>query len=165
MALQGDTSDLDEFVYGGQPILPEKDSYRVSTPYGVVTSDTAGGLLKSQLQFFNEPYTVNVNYIAVDQFKISYIENFLLRNAGQKFIATLLIGGVLEEFVVQYLGQPQISQTGFNGNVSLTLQVEPAVDVCYQQFIREFGPCMGNPQSVFCYVDEGVKDWVSEDEL
>ena len=67
--------------------------------------------------------------LGLDDYKVWYMENFLNKNRGQKFIATLLIGNTeLEEFVVQYLGRPKISKTGFNGSVSLTLQVEPAID-------------------------------------
>lgn len=158
MALVGTTDDLDEFVYAGRPILPEKDSYSVTLQGGVEYSDIPGGMSKSQLQFYNSPYNVSVNYIGLDAFKIDYIENFLNRNRGQKFIAHLAISdSKIEPYVVQYLERGQVSKTGFNGSISLTLQVEPAVDTCFQQVIIDYGKCMGNP---LCFWDD-VQDAVS----
>lgn len=162
MALIGDTTGLDEFVYAGKPILPEQDSYQLKIPGGVVRSDIAGGLPKSQLQFYNFPYEVTGQYRGLDGFKIAYIENFLDQHRGQKFIAYLLISsGDIEPFIVQYRGDPQVSKTGFNGSTSITFEVEPAIDRCYQKFILDWGACLsgGDITSIATNVNEAVKVW------
>ncbi len=162
MALIGDTSDLDRFEFACEPILPEKDSYSISLPDGTVVSDLPGGMTKQQLQFFNQAYTVNVTYVGLDAFKIDFIEGFLLRNSGQKFIASLAISdSIIDEYVVQYFGSPNIAKTGFNGQVTLSLQVEPAIDVCFQQFIRDYGETVGNPTEIINDTDAAVRAWVS----
>ena len=159
MALSGDTSDLERLVYGGKPILPEKQSYSVKTQDGTVISSVAGGLPKSQLQYFNQPYKVSVTYVSLDGFKAVYLEDFFNRHQGQAFIANLLIGNTeTEEFVVKYLGSTNQSKTGFNGSMSIDLIVEPAIDRCFQQFIAEFAPCMGSDTAtIFCYANLGIK--------
>ncbi|MGB1320890.1 MAG: hypothetical protein ACPG5L_08160 [Vibrio gallaecicus] len=145
MALVGDTSDLSRLEYGGNPVLPEKQSYSVSTPDGTVVSDIPGGLPKSQLQYFNQPYEVSVTYQNLDGFKSAYLENFFSLHQGQAFIATLLISGTeTEEFVVKYLGNSSHSRTGFNGSLSINLVVEPAIDRCFQQVIMDWAPCAGS---------------------
>ncbi|AZU97857.1 hypothetical protein [Vibrio phage LP.2] len=149
MATTGDVSDLDELIYGGSPVLPEQNSYSVSIPGGVVRSDVDGGLPKSQLQFFNKPYTASVTYIGLDGFKIAYIENFFERNRGQKFIAYFLISsGEVEPFVCQFVGEPSFSKTGFNGSVQVSYEVQPGIDRCYQQSILALGQCLTGGQIV-----------------
>lgn len=159
MALKGETSDLDRLQFGGKPILPEQQSYSVQTPDGTVVSSVAGGLPKSQLQYFNDPYIVSVKYTALDSFMSAYIENFFTLHRGQKFIATLLIAGTeLEEFVVQYLGSVKVSKTGFNGSVSVDLIVEPAIDRCFQQVIDGWGSCVGSDTClVWDYANKAIK--------
>ena len=159
MALVGDTSDLERFKYAGEYILLEKGSYSVTAKSGAVYSETNGGMTKQQLQFLNQPYYVSVTYIALDQFKIDHINNFLRRNDGQKFVTQLMVeSGHLEEYVVQVVGDVGgSSMTGFNGSISLTLEVDPSVDACWVQFIKDYAPCMGNPCEMFKYVDEGVQ--------
>ena len=58
MALIGDTSELDTLLYGGKYMLPEANSYTMTTPWGVVSSDVSGGFVRQQLQFFNSPAQV-----------------------------------------------------------------------------------------------------------
>ena len=158
MALIGDTSDLERFYYAGEYILPERDSYSITAKSGAVYSEVNGGMTKQQLQFLNQPYYVSVTYIALDQFKIDYINNFLKRNDAQKFVTQLMIeSGHIEEYVVQVVGDTDSSMTGFNGSIPLTLEVEPAIDTCWVQFINDYAPCMGNPCEFFNIVDEGVQ--------
>lgn len=158
MALSGFTDDLERFKYAGLPILPEKDSYSIGLPNGSVTSDLPGGLTKSQVQFFNMPYTVNVKYVALDAFKIDFIISFLTRHVGQKFIASLAIeSSNIDEYVVQYVRDLSVKKTGFNGEISFTLQVDPVIDRCFEQMIADFGPCIGNPEPIFCYTDMAVR--------
>lgn len=145
MAVIGDTSDLDEFIYGGRPILPEKDSYSESILGGVVASDSAGGSVKQQLQYVGGAATRKVTYILLSGFKSDYVSKFLTKNRGQKFIAYLLGDSGIEPFVVQYLDEnPSVSKTGFNGSVSLTLQVEPANDRCYDEWLLWNLACYGD---------------------
>jgi len=161
MVIVGQVDDLDVFEYGGKPILPEKESYSVKLQDGVVSSDFAAGMSKQQIQFLNAPYYVSVTYVGLDGFKMAYMENFLNNNRGQKFVATLLIGGTeLEQFVVQQVSAPNIKRTGFNGSLSITLEVEPAIDQCFMEFIMEYGKCIGSDTAgIFCATNEGVKIW------
>ena len=159
MALRGDTSDLERLVYGGKPILPEQQSYSVETQDGTVISSVPGGLPKTALQYFDQPYKTSVTYNSLDGFKALYLEDFFNRHQGQAFIANLLIGNTeTEEFVVKYLGTSKHNKTGFNGSMSIDLIVEPAIDRCFQAFLAEYAPCMGSDTApVFCYANLGIK--------
>lgn len=150
MAIVGDVTGLSELIYGGSPVLPEKNSYSVKIPGGVIRSDLDGGLPKSQLQFFNKSYTCSVNYVALDGFKIAYLENFFERNRGQKFLAYFLISsGAVEPFVCQFVGEPSFSKTGFNGSASVSYEVEPGIDRCYQAAMLDLGSCLTGGQIVY----------------
>lgn len=164
MALKGDVTGLATFQYGGKPVLPQQDSYQVSLQGGIVSSSFSAGLDKQLIQFQNSPYEVSVTYFAMDQSESMFIEQFLNRNRGLKFIATLLIGNTeLEEFVVQYIGTPQISKTGFSGSISLTLQVEPAIDQCFNDWVYENMQCLSGAEwcQVFSNTDGGLNSWPS----
>lgn len=162
MALRGDTSDLDRLVYGGKPVLPERDSYSVRLRGGVVSSDISGGLTKQMVQFTNAPYSVSVNYKGLDQGKATWLSNFFDKRRGERFIATLLIGGTeLEEFVVQQISDATFKTSGINGSISLTLQVEPAVDNCFIDWADWAYQCSA-PQEwcqIFNNTKEGVEVW------
>lgn len=165
MSLKGDTSDLDRLHYGGKPVLPERDSYTVKLRGGVVASDVAGGLSRQLLQFTNAPYQVSVNYKGLDQAKASWLANFFDLRRGERFIATLLIGGTeLEEFVVQQVGGPSSwKTTGFNGSLTVTLQVEPAVDTCFIEWADEAYQCVTPEEwcEIFNYTKQGIEVWPS----
>ena len=158
MAIIGDATDLDTFAYGGANLLPDRDSYQLATPNGVVASNIAGGLTKLGLQYFNSPANLTVTYFMESVAKINYVKAFLRQNNGEKFIASLAVDyGTVEEYVVQYLGTPQISETGFNGTLRLSLEVQPSFDACMDQFSVDFA-CMGNDIcEIFNLVDEGIK--------
>lgn len=159
MATVGDISDLDELLFGGNPFLPDAGSYSVSIQGGVISSTGQGGLSKQQLQFYNSPYSVKVSYSGT-QFEMGYLENFFNKNRGQRFVAHLDIGGTgIEPFVVQVTNRPSVSKTGFTGSVSITYEVEPATDKCYQESMLELAVCIGDPTELFCYSNLGVKAW------
>lgn len=160
MAVTGDVSDLDTLMFGGEPMLPERGSYSVKLQGGVVSSDFDAGLDKQDIQFLNSPYQVSCTYFALDGFKAAYVESFFNRQRGQKFIANLLIGtNDIEEFVVQLIGTPKMSQTGNNGEISVTYKVEPAIDRCWNDTLFYWGGCVDDPMSVWCYTKEGIELW------
>lgn len=157
MAISGDVTGLEYFNYAGERVLPEKDSYSLTNPDGVVSSSLPGGLPKSAIQFFNDPYTVSVTYVAVDGYKINYIENFFKQNRGQKFIAKLAVSHFFEDFVVQVDGQPNITKTGFNGSATVTYKVEPSVDRELEQVFYDWGKNAGNAGEIWDLINQAVQ--------
>lgn len=144
--IKGDVTELDVFQYAGKPILPQKDSYSVTLQGGVTSSDVTGGLPKQMVMTTNAPYRVNATYSMLDGGMAAFVENFINLNRGQKFVAYLLIAsGEIEPFVVQVAETAQISKTGFNGSISLSLDVEPAVDNCLVEWYHEYFQCQSAP--------------------
>ena len=91
MALIGDTSELDTLLYGGKYMLPEANSYTMTTPWGVVSSDVSGGFVRQQLQFFNSPAQVQVVYRCVTRARVDFLKAFIRLHEGLPFIAALAV--------------------------------------------------------------------------
>jgi hypothetical protein len=158
MALIGDTSNLDTLMYAGEIVEPLAGSYTVTLPNGVVSSNIAGGMSKMQLQFINAPYYVNCTYRTFDYFEASMLEGFFLQHRGQKFIAYLIIEqSTPQPYIVQVMNDVEDAKNSAGGDISITYEVYPAIDRCFQKVVVEWGKCVGNPSRVWCDVNEGVK--------
>ena len=157
MAISGSTEGLETLQYADEPVLPDKDSYSVQIPGGVVTSNLPGGLPKSQIQFFNGVYTVGATYVGLDGFKINYLENFFKRTRGQKFIARLAVDYFFEDFIVQVQGEPIASKTGFNGSISVKYSVEPSVDRELEKLLYDWGQNAGHAGNIWRVINKGIQ--------
>lgn len=158
MALIGDTSNLDTLKYAGEIAEPLAGSYAVTLPNGVVTSTMSGGMSKMQLQFVNAPYYVTCTYRTFDYFEASFMEDFFLQHQGKKFIAYLVIEqSTPQPYIVQVMNDVEDVKNSAGGDISITYEVYPAIDRCFQKVVREWGQCVGNPAQIWCDVNEGVK--------
>ena len=146
MALIGDTTGLSTFA-----LTPEQSGYSLTMADGTTISDISGGLAVKRLQFINAPAEVSCTYVCVSQAAVQYAKGFFRQNMAFKFIANLAIDSyVVEPYVCQLVGTPQWEETGFNGRVKVKLQVQPAPDRCYEQFLIDFYPCWG--ENIGCII-------------
>lgn len=160
--LNGDTDDLERLIYGGDYLLPEKDSFSSTDPSGVVRPDIGVGWQKSQLQYVSALEVMSVTYKALSKGKIDFIDRFLKRNRGQAFVAMLPNKrNQTEERVCQFIDSPvKFTKTGFNGSVELTLQVEPSDNPCFEAFLDLVDPCWGDSTcGIANALDGAVKAW------
>ncbi|MCP4259904.1 MAG: hypothetical protein GY774_20685 [Planctomycetes bacterium] len=157
----GDTTGLMSLKYGGRYKLPERDSYKV-TGQAFESTSINGGLSRQFVQFMNAPYTVSANYVAMDQAEAQFLFNFFNINRGKKFIAQLMVGGQLEEFVVQRKDNAAQGLTGINGKFSVTLEVEPAVDHCFIDWTTTNYQCLSGADwaKVFCITKGALDQWL-----
>lgn len=135
MALIGDTSDLDTLMYGGKPLLPERDLYSFTDSFGVEQTDISGGFIRQSLLYFNSPYSVSVEYQLVTAARYNYMKAFLNVHKGIPFIAYMCLDSIeIEPYVVDIIDAPEWESTGFSGVCKLSLQVQPSPDYDYQEF-------------------------------
>ena len=156
MAITGDASGLDHLKYDDKYILPQRDSYRV-TSQEFQTVSMNGGMSRQFVQFQNRPFKVQLNYKAMDANEAFFLSGFFNRNAGRAFVARLIIDGkTLEEFVVKRLDNQPFTITGVNGNFSVKLEVEPSVDQCFIDWAIENYQCQSARKwgQVFCNLAE-----------
>jgi len=156
--LKGDVTGLAVLNYGGKPVLPERDSYQVTLQGGIVTSSFGGGMSKQAVQFQSSVYQVKCNYIGLDGGKAQWLANFFNRNRGLPFVATLMLDdGTLDQYVVQRVDNNPVSLTGFNGSISVTYEVEPAIDTCFADWTYEAYQCVSASDwcKIFNYTKQG----------
>ena len=145
MALIGDTSELDTLLYGGKYMLPEANSYTMTTPWGVVSSDVSGGFVRQQLQFFNSPAQVQVVYRCVTKTRVDFLKSFIRLHEGMPFIAALAVDtDTVEPYVVDIVGAPTWQENGFSGTCTLTYQVQPTPNADYDEFLQWTGAAFGD---------------------
>ena len=145
MALIGDTSELDTLLYGGKYMLPEANSYTMTTPWGVVSSDVSGGFVRQQLQFFNSPAQVQVVYRCVTKARVDFLKSFIRLHEGLSFIAALAVDtDTVEPYVVDIVGAPTWQENGFSGTCTLTYQVQPTPNADYDEFLQWTGATLGD---------------------
>ena len=125
MATKGDISDLDEFIYGGEPIVPQLNGFSRRRKSGVVSSNTSGGLTRQRKKFYNQPYLVDCTYYLHSPSMQDFIKIFFERNEGKKFVAWLRADrAVLDSHVVQVVSDWEDSYaSAVDGMLSVTLEV------------------------------------------
>ena len=145
MALVGDTSDLDTLMYGGYPMLPERDSYSFTDSFGVEQTDISGGFVRQSLLYFNAPYQVDVKYNLVTAQRYNYLKMFIDAHKAIPFIAYMCLDSIeVEPYVVDIIDAPEWETTGFSGTCKLSLQVQPSPDYDYRDFVLNFAPEYGD---------------------
>jgi len=162
--IKGDVTGLAVLQYGGKPVLPERNSYQMTLPNGVVSSSFGGGLSKQQVQFQSAPYQVSCTYVGLDGGKAAWLANFFNRNQGLPFVATLLLDdGSIDQYVVQRMDNTPVPLTGFNGSFTVTYEVAPAIDTCFADWTYEAYQCVSAEDwcKIFNYTKRAVEVWPS----
>lgn len=71
-------------------LIPERDSYSVDADYGVVTTNTEGGMPRQRRDRLSTLFKINVTYLCVDE-EFEYAMRFLRAVAGTEFKAPLVL--------------------------------------------------------------------------
>lgn len=125
MAVKGDVSDLDEFVFGGEPIVPMVGSFSRRRRSGVVRSDTQGGLTRQRKKYYGQTYLADVNYYLDTPAMQDYIKTFFERNEGKRFVAHLTADRpIVEPYVVQVVSDWEDTYaSAVDGLLTVTLEI------------------------------------------
>lgn len=106
MATKGDISDLDALVFGGEPIIPQVSGFSRVRRSGVIQSDSPGGRKKRRKKNFSMPHVSDVAFYLGDVFLMDFMQAFINRNEGRKFICYLAADqSTVEPYVCQAISE------------------------------------------------------------
>nr|DAK65932.1 MAG TPA: hypothetical protein [Caudoviricetes sp.] len=71
-------------------LIPERDTYSVDADYGVVTTNTEGGMPRQRRDRLSTLFKINVTYLCVEE-EFEYAMRFLRAVAGTEFKAPLVL--------------------------------------------------------------------------
>ena len=71
-------------------LVPERDGYSVDADYGVVTTNTEGGMPRQRRDRLSTLFKINVTYLCVEE-EFEYAMRFLRAVAGTQFKAPLVL--------------------------------------------------------------------------
>ena len=89
MATKGNVSDLDVLIYGGKPLVPLVSGFNRHRKSGVVRSNVSGGTTRQRKKYFNMPHVASVTFYLGSASAQDFIQSFINRNEGKKFICYL----------------------------------------------------------------------------
>jgi hypothetical protein len=136
MATKGDISDLDHLIYGGKPIVPQVavGGYSRTKNSGVVRSDTTGGATRQRKKYFGNVHVADVVFYFDTPSQQDFIEMFVERNEGKKWVCNLMADRpIVEPYVVQTVSEWSYSDINAQeSTMSITLEIfsvrEPVLD-------------------------------------
>lgn len=136
MATKGDITGLDVLAFGGKPIVPQvaMGGYSRYRKSGVVRSDASGGASRQRKKYFGNTHIADVTFYMDTAQHQDFMEIFITRNQGKKFICHLSADRpVVEPYVVQMIEDAQFSEVNAkDGVVTTVLEIfsarDPALD-------------------------------------
>lgn len=140
--------DLVELKYGGQYVLPDRDSYQFNEPYGVRSSNVAGTLDRITRGIIGGPFELTVVIQLKNPAMLIWWDefyNYSIIEGSKRFKMMLLLNGIIQEHVVQLTSKPLVTTPGWKGSVQLKLQAVPVPsDRCTAISRQIFQQCYGD---------------------
>ena len=146
MATKGDVSVLDELVFGGNPLVPLVSGFSRFRRSGVVRSDVSGGTTRQRKKYFNMPHIADVTFYLRSPMMQDFIQSFINRNEGKKFICHLSADRpIVEPYVCQTTSDWQHPQVNaIQGTVTCQFEIFSTSEACLDQFVYDYYSCMGD---------------------
>lgn len=153
MATKGDISDLDVLKFGGKPLVPLVSGFNRIRRSGVIRSDVAGGTTRQRKKYFNMPHVADVTFYLRSTAAQDYIQLFINKNEGKKFICHLAADRpIVEPYVVQAVNEWQhVEVSAVDGTVTCQFEIFSVRDECLDQFMFDLYPCMGD--DLYCIIN------------
>lgn len=150
MATKGDVSDLDVLMFGGKPLVPLVSGFNRVRRSGVVRSDVGGGSTRQRKKSFNMPHIASVTFYLRSPAAQDFIQSFINRSEGKKFICHLSADRpIVEPYVVQAIDDWQhVEVDAIAGTVTCQFEIFSTKEDCLDQFFYDFYSCMGD--DLFC---------------
>ncbi|HFW5086759.1 TPA: hypothetical protein ACIBVD_001799 [Salmonella enterica subsp. enterica serovar Javiana] len=162
--------DLPRLEYGGEMVLPERDNYSYSPPYGVTRSDISGTLARLGRSSFGGPADVSCTIQLATPAMLQWWDdfyNYAIAEGSKRFVMKLLVNGFIQEHVVQIVSRVTANTVGWKGSVDLQLQAVPIIDRCAMASRLLITQCQGN--NAVCYLNGIIEvgllldnAWISE---
>lgn len=141
MATKGDISDLDVLEYGGKPIIPQvaQGGYSRTRQSGVVFTNASGGSSRQRKKYYGGTHIIEVNFYLEDAQMQDFMEMFIVRNEGKRFVCHLAADRpLIEPYVVQIISEVNFNDVDAKDSIaSMTLEVFPARDQVLDDYLYE----------------------------
>lgn len=146
MATKGDVSDLDILTYGGQPMVPLVEGFSRTRSGGVVRSDVSGGASRQRKKYYGTTHIAQATFYLRSAQQMDYIQMFINRNEGKRWICHLAADRPLvEPYVVQATTDWNHTEVNaLRGTVTVELEIFSARDECLDEFLFTVYPCVGD---------------------
>lgn len=161
MATKGDISDLDVLMFGGKPLVPLVAGFSRIRRSGVINSEVSGGTTRQRKKYFNMPHVASVSFYLGSTSAQDFIQAFINRNEGKKFICHLSADRpIVEPYVVQAVGEWEHSDvSAVEGTVTCEFEIFSTADKCLDDFVYHSYSCMGT--DTYCIIT-GMSDIVNK---
>ncbi len=145
MATKGDVSDLDELIFGGDALVPLVSGFNRFRRSGVVQSNVSGGTTRQRKKYFNMPHVADVTFYLRSPMMQDFIQSFINRNEGKKFICHLSADRpIVEPYVCQSITEWQhVEVNAIEGTVTCQFEIFSTSEVCLDEFVYNSYACMG----------------------
>jgi len=141
MATKGDISGLDTLKFGSEYLIPQvaQGGYERYRKSGVVRSEAAGGATRQRKKYFGNTHVAEVTFYLETAQHQDFMEMFINRNEGKRFICHLSADRpVVEPYVVQIISECNFSDVDAkDAIVSMTLEIFSARDPVLDNYIFE----------------------------
>ena len=146
MSTKGDISDLDVLMFGGNALVPLVSGFNRFRRSGVVQSDVSGGASRQRKKYFNMPHVANASFDLPSPMAQDFMQSFINRNEGKKFICHLSADRpIVEPYVCQAVSEWQFSEVNaIYSTVNCQFEIFSTSDVCLDEFIYNSYACMGD---------------------
>lgn len=148
MATKGDISDLDVLMFGGEPVIPQVaiGGYSRTRNSGVTMSTSPGGASRQRKKYFGNTHIAEVTFYNETAQQQDYMEMFITRNEGKRFICHLQADRpIVEPYVVQIVSEAQYSDVNAkDSSVSMTLEIFSVRDAVLDDWLYELYPILGS---------------------
>lgn len=154
---------ITELCFGGQPLLPDRDSYQPGVAYGAVTTDIGGGPVRARANYRNNSVNTTVTY-TLNACELQWFMDvyYVALREGQLPVKVRLdLNGsdLVDEtwYVATIIGAPSAPVwTGIYAKISVTYNAVPIFDRCvstsriavYSAFGNDTGWMLANIDSI-----------------
>lgn len=152
MATKGDITDLDELIFGGNTLVPLVSGFNRYRRSGVVQSDVSGGTVRQRKKYFNMPHIADVSFYLDSPGMQYYIQSFINKNEGKKFICHLSADRpIVEPYVCQAISDWQHNEVNaLKSTVTCQFEIFSTSEPCLDDFIATSYSCMGD--DMYCVI-------------
>lgn len=146
MAIKGDVTGLDVLMFGQKPLVPLNSGFSRTRDSGVARSSSPGGASRLRKKYYGTTHLVNATFYLDSPAKQDFIQRFINRNEGKRFICHLAADRpIVEPYVVQAVSEwSHDDVSAIYGNVTVQLEVYSTSEPCLDEWFYNMYQCYGD---------------------
>ena len=146
MAVKGDITGLDVLAFGQKPLVPLNSGFSRTRESGVARSSSPGGASRQRKKYYGTVHVVNVTFRLDTPAKQDFIQKFINRNEGKRFICYLAADRpVVEPYVVQAVSDwSHEDVSAIDSDVTVQLEVYSTSEPCLDAYLYTMYQCYGD---------------------